>query len=245
MNHPYELLADLVDGTLDEGDLARVQAHLDDCASCREDVAHATAGRDLARSMPQATAPTDLHERIVAAAGGHGHETPGWYRWAGVAAAAAVVVAIAIALPNVRGGDARPGSGEDAPAAVDSAGSQAADVVSAEGVATSVQNRDYSAEDLQQLAIASRSDALSSAQEDAPTSEIADPAAAIRCVARATQEGATGRLTRLIQARFEGRDAYIAVYLEGPGADEQPGLIALWVAARDNCSFLSLAFSQK
>jgi Putative zinc-finger len=243
MNHPYELLADLMDGTLDEGDLAGVQAHLDDCASCREDVAHATAGRESARSMPQATAPTDLHERIVAAAGGHG--TPGWYRWAGVAAAAAVVVAIAIALPNVRGGDERPGSGENAPAAVDAARSQAAGVVSAEGVATSVQDRDYSGDDLQQLASASRSDTLSSAQEDAPTGEIADPAAAVRCVAQATQEGATGRLTRLIQARFEGRDAYIAVYLEGPGADERPGLVAVWVAARDNCSLLSLAFSQK
>ena len=242
MNHPYELLADLVDGTLDEGDLARVQAHLDECVSCREDVAHATAGRESARSVPQAAAPTDQHQRIVAAAGGHG--TPGWYRWAGVAAAAAVVVAIAIALPNVRGGDERPGSVENAPAAVDAAGSQAAGVVSAEGVATSVQDRDYSEEDLQQLASASRSDALSSAQEDAPTSEIADPAAAVRCVAQATQEGATGRLTRLIQARFEGRDAYIAVYLEGPGADERPGLVALWVAARDNCSLLSLAFSQ-
>ena len=45
MNHPYELLADLMDGTLDEGDLAGVQAHLDSCASCREDVADAKRRR--------------------------------------------------------------------------------------------------------------------------------------------------------------------------------------------------------
>ena len=57
MNHPYEQLADLVDGTLDEDDLAGVQAHLDTCASCREDLAHATAGREAARSLPQATPP--------------------------------------------------------------------------------------------------------------------------------------------------------------------------------------------
>ena len=44
MNHPYEQLADLVDGTLDEGHLAGVQAHLDTCAACRDDVAHATRG---------------------------------------------------------------------------------------------------------------------------------------------------------------------------------------------------------
>ena len=244
MNHPYELLADFIDGTLDEGDLAGVQAHLDDCASCREDIAHATAGREAARSLPQETAPTDLHQRIVTAAGGDGHGTPGWYRWAGVAAAAAVVVAVAIALPS-GGGDAElPGSGENATAAVDAVGGQEAGTVSAENVATSVQDRDYSDEDLQQLASASRSEALSSAQEDAPTSEIADPASAVRCVAQATQEGATGRLTRLIQARFKGRDAYIAVYLEGPGADQRHALVALWVAARDNCSLLSLAFSR-
>jgi anti-sigma factor RsiW len=245
MNHPYELLADLMDGTLDEGDLAGVQAHLDACASCREDVAHATAGREAARSLPQATAPTELHPRIVAAAGGRGHRAPVWYRWAGVAAAAAVVLAIAISLPNAGGDDERPGSGENATSAVDSARSQGAGVLRADDVATSVQDRDYSEEALQQLANASRSAALSSGQEAAaPTSEIADPAAAVRCVARATQDRTTGRLTRLIEARFKGRDAYIAVYLEGPGADQDPELVALWVAARDDCSLLSLAFSR-
>ena len=77
MNHPYELLADFMDGSLNEGDLARVQAHLDDCTSCREDVAHATGGRESARSLPQATAPTDLQPRIVAAASGRGPGPPG------------------------------------------------------------------------------------------------------------------------------------------------------------------------
>jgi anti-sigma factor RsiW len=70
MNHPYEQLTDLVDGTLDEGDLAGVQAHLDTCASCREDVAHATAGREAARSLPPATAPPDHHRHVDVAAGG-------------------------------------------------------------------------------------------------------------------------------------------------------------------------------
>ena len=64
MNHPYEQLADLVDGTLDEETLAGVQAHLRTCASCREDLANATAGRAAARSLPQEPAPADLHERV-------------------------------------------------------------------------------------------------------------------------------------------------------------------------------------
>jgi anti-sigma factor RsiW len=244
MNHPYELLADLADGTLDEGDLAGVQAHLDACASCRDDVAHATAGREAARSLPQVSTPKDLHQRIVTSAGGRGHGTPGWYRWAGVAAAAAVVVAIAIALPNVGGGDRGAGGREDAAASV-SAGAQEAGTFSAEDIAMSVENTNYDEEALQQLASASRSAALSSGQEAAPTGTIADPAAAVRCVTRAAQGKAIGRPIRLIQARFEGRDAYIAVYLEGPGADQQPDLTAVWVAARDDCSFLSLAFAQR
>ena len=41
MNHPYEQLADLLDGTLDEETLAGVQSHLETCAACRDDVAHA------------------------------------------------------------------------------------------------------------------------------------------------------------------------------------------------------------
>jgi hypothetical protein len=238
--HPYELLADLVDGTLDEGNLAGVQAHLEACATCRDDVAHATAGREAARSLPQATAPADLHQRIVAAAGGRGHGAPGWYRWAGVAAAAAVVVAITFALPNVgNGGNERPAGDSMAAAQED-----AAVVASTDDVAMSVEDTNYTEGALQQLASDSRSDALSSGQESAPRTTIADPAAAVRCVDRAFQNKTTGRLTRLIQTRFEGRAAYIAVYLEGSGADQQPDLVAVWVAARDDCSFLSLAFSQ-
>ena len=88
-----------MDGTLDEGDLAGVQAHLDTCASCRRDMADATAGARAARSLPVEDPPADLHRRVVGSGGGRG--APVWYRWAGVAAAAAAVVAIAIALPNV------------------------------------------------------------------------------------------------------------------------------------------------
>lgn len=243
MNHPYELLAELVDGTLGEGDLAGVQAHLDTCAACREDVGHATAGRKAARSLPPAIAPTDLYQRVVDTAGGRGHGGPGWYRWAGVAAAAAAVVAIAIALPDFGGNDRNVGGREDAAASV-AAGAQEAGTFSAEDIAMSTETTNYDEEALQRLASASRSAALSSGQ-GAASGTIADPAAAVRCVTRAAQGRATGRLIRLIQARFEGREAYIAVYLQGPGAAEPPDTTDVWVAAKDDCSFLSLAFAQR
>ena len=239
MNHPYAELADLLDSTLDEETLAGVQAHLDTCASCREDVAHATAGREAARLLPQATGPAELHRDVVLAAGGRGHGSPTWYRCAGVAAAAAVVVAIAIALPNVGEGD-RKGAAEDSAGSVEAqvgaAGTRAND-----DVAFSVEDTNYDEKELQQL-VSSSADAVSS--EQAPfAGALADPAA-VRCVEQAVPDEATGRLSRVIQARFQGRGAYIGLYLESPGAGQQPDLVAAWVAARDDCSFLSAAYSR-
>jgi Putative zinc-finger len=232
MNHPYEQLADLVDGTLDEEDLAGVQAHLDTCGSCREDVAHATEGREAARSLPQVSPPADLHRRVTVAAGGHGHGTPAWYRWAGVAAAAAVVVAIAIALPNVGGGGKD--LAEDARVA---AGIEAQDAGS--GARPEVVDKNYEAKDLEDLALAVASD--TAAAQSVPQFAQADSGAAARCVDKSLKEQPVGELVRLISARFEGRKAYIAVYLDGPGAGEPPDIAVVWAASRDDCTILSVA----
>ena len=51
----------------------------------------------------------------------------------------------------------------------------------------------------------------------------------------------SGRLTRLIRARFEGEEAYIAVYLEGPGAGEPPDTATVWAASSESCMVLSFA----
>ena len=232
MNHPYEQLTDLVDGTLDGDDLAGVQAHLDTCASCREDLAHATRGREAARSLPQAAPPADLHRRVIVAAGDRGHGAPTWYRWAGVAAVAAVVVAIAIALPNV--GGAGKGAAEDS-ARVE-AGSAAQDAGS--GVQPEIVDKNYDAKDLERLAGDTGSE--TTALGAAPEANSLDTGAA-RCVSRAFGEQPVGRLARLIQARFEGRAAYIAIYLEGPGAGEPPDTAVVWEAATDDCTILSFA----
>ena len=233
MNHPYELLADLLDGTLDEGDLAGVQAHLDSCASCRRDVADAKVGIRAARSLPVEDPPADLHRRVVGAEGGRG--APTWYRWAGVAAAAAAVVAIAIALPNV--GD---GSKEEA-------GGVAADTASAPeftaptgDVVVSQEDKDYDAQALEDLARSATAE-RSAAAPNAAGSAALDATAAVRCVTQAFDDQQSGRLTRLIRARFEGEEAYIAVYLEGPGAGEPPDTATVWAASSESCMVLSFA----
>lgn len=240
MNHPYEQLADLLDGTLDEEHLAGVQSHLDTCASCRDDVANATAGREAARSLPQAAAPTELHRGVVLAAGGRGHGSPTWYRWAGVAAAAAVVVAIAIALPNV-GDGGKQRAAEDAATSMEAQATEGG-ARAGDDVAFAVENKNYDEKALQQL-VSSSADTASSEQVPLADAARTDPAA-VRCVERAVPDEATGRLSRVIQARFQRRAAYIGLYLESPGAGQQPDLVAAWVAARDDCSFLSAAFAK-
>jgi len=64
---------------------------------------------------------------------------------------------------------------------------------------------------------------------------------AVRCVTQAFDDQQTGRLTQLIRARFEGEEAYIAVYLEGPGAGEPPDTVAVWAASSKDCTVLSFA----
>jgi hypothetical protein len=239
MNHPYELLADLVDGTLDEGDLAGVQAHLDGCAACRDDVRAARAGAEAARTLPLVAPPADLLRRVVDRNGGR--SAPSWYGWAGVAAAAAVVAVIALALPNVGDGDTSGGS-EGAPADRAATAEDAQGALSADDVAVQIEDADYDPRELEELAADSARNAATGAQEASPIRTAdGDPGAALRCVRSAFDQLPVGRLARLIRARFEGRDAYIAVYLEGPGADQLPTLAAVWVASADDCAVLSLA----
>jgi hypothetical protein len=231
MNHPFEQLADLMDGTLDERELAGVQAHLDLCATCRQDIDLATHGARAARSLPVEDPPPDLHRRVVGAGGGRG--TPTWYRWAGAAAAAAAVIAIAIALPNV-GGDGRRET------ATDAAGSSEVSLPLAGDVEYSREEQDYDADALQDLARSAT--ASRQVSTNAAGAELAgDTSAAVRCVSKAFGDQQAGRLTRLIQARFEGEEAYIAVYLEGPGAGEPPDTVAVWAASSKDCTVLSFA----
>jgi hypothetical protein len=248
MNHPYELLADLLDGTLDEGDLAGVQAHLEACASCRQDVADATVGERAARSLPVEDPPADLHRRVVRAGGGDtsgrgtsgrgtsGRGTPGWYRWAGVTAAAAAVIAIAIALPNVGGGPEE----REAGLAGDSTGS-AESAPRSDEVVVSQEDLNYDAAGLEALARTARDTPGPMATNAAGAESAREATDAVRCVTEAFGHQQSGRLTQLIRARFEGEEAYIAVYLEGPGAGEPPDTVSVFAASSKDCTVLSFA----
>jgi hypothetical protein len=240
MNHPHDLLVDLVDGTLDADRRAGVEAHLDTCEDCRADLSAAAAGKDAARSLEPVPAPADLHQRVVAAGGGAGR--PGWYRWAGAAAAAAVVAAIALALPNV-GGEPGSAGGADSVAATEQAPAAAVDAGGGAGsVIAERQSRDYDERALRQLA---KQVATGRSEAAAFSGAAKDGSTAVRCIERSLGTRLGGRLVRLIDARFAGTPAYVAVYLEGPGAGQPPDTSAVYVASKVGCRFLSTAAAKR
>jgi hypothetical protein len=62
---------------------------------------------------------------------------------------------------------------------------------------------------------------------------------ALRCL-RTAFDGFPGDPVRLVEASFEGTPAYLAFVLEGPGADQPADQMTVWVAAREDCSIVSL-----
>jgi hypothetical protein len=242
MNHPHDLLADLIDGTLDADRRAAVDAHLASCAACRADVAAAAAGRSSARSLHDVPPPADLGRRVLAAAGGRGdaggRRAPRWSRWAAVAAAAALAAAVAISLPDLDPtgpGDRAATEGGGTGAAPEAIGGASAGSVPLER-----SGDDLAAGDLERLASRTKVTALADAEADAG-GEGADASEAAACVARAFEGQPRGRLVRLIRARFQGRDAYVAVTLEGPGPGRDPDLAAVWAVSAGDCEVLSYA----
>jgi anti-sigma factor RsiW len=118
-DHPEELLADYVEGTLDADDRARVDAHLETCEQCREEVGLATEARAALAALPDLEAPRG----IPLAVRRKGRTAPSrtLRRVGAVAVAAALVAGGAIVISNVDlGGD----SSADSTAGGDGAGSE-------------------------------------------------------------------------------------------------------------------------
>jgi anti-sigma factor RsiW len=109
MTHPEDLLADYVDGTLDERQRAVVDAHRVGCSSCGEEVAMARRALSALASLEDEPVPFGVTGPVLAEAGRRleGRRTVLWERlqWAfGAAAAAALVLVVALNL----GGGADP-----------------------------------------------------------------------------------------------------------------------------------------
>ena len=252
MTHPEELLAGYVDGSLPARDRAAVDTHLGACSRCRGEVSLARSARSALGALPELPVPDGIatlaiEESRGAAAPAAGGGPPRWYRVAGIAAAAAAaLVVLTLTLPHI-------GQGDDAGGASRAAGTgskvEGPTALSApRGV--EVQHVNYDNDSLSALSTSYARDAAAAGGNAETTSspgsgEFAttqgtpkQAAGALACIQRSAPD-ATGQLTRLIRARFQGTPAYLALFLDGPGAGQPADTVIIWVFAADDCRILS------
>jgi predicted anti-sigma-YlaC factor YlaD len=253
--HPEELLAGYVDGSLPERERPAVESHLATCARCREESGLAMRAvatlkdiedvpvpvgvmspvrAELAQRMSSAR-PRPLSQRVLWAAGG--------------AVAAAFIGLMAIwVLPGIGGGNggglsaAAPEAasatkaGVAAGGGVTTAGAQRAHPVSIEPRSTNYDNAAL-AKLATDAAAGAGTAALGSAAADA--SQPSATRSALTCVEKGAGVEPLDVLVRLVSAEFDGKPAYIAVYLTGPTATKPPDEVVVWVVYSDTCSLAS------
>jgi anti-sigma factor RsiW len=248
MTHPDELLAGYVDGTLRGDDLETVRAHLAECRRCREETALASAAARALAATPAPAPPSppgdaairEARRRVGSPTPARARQTPTWYRWAGAAAAAAaVVVALALLLPGVGQGPSGASSAAQAARSADVGGP----------LTLEVQRTNYDTASLQALGVAEgATQTAGSSAAIAPQAEAtaglatgspspAGTSKALACIHEAWPTVAGQQPVRLIAARFEGKLAYLAVYLHGPGEGEPPDLLTITVTYAGTCTF--------
>ena len=252
MTHPEEHLAGYVDASLSPHERRAVDAHLADCARCRREVALAAGARVALGSLAEVPAPPGVAASALREAGAAKqsrptHGPPAWYRIAGVAAAvAAGLLVVSLVLPKVGGSSNDAGAQREVGA--EAAGGDAGTALAG---STSLEIQDVNYDDASLSAFAASFKAAEGggavATAEAPTESLfATPQQtqkALRCITRSAPDE-TGQLTRLIKARFQGTPAYLAVFLEGPGADQPPDAVSVWVFATDGCAILSSSYAR-
>ncbi len=258
MTHPEELLAGYVDGSLSANERAVVDTHLAECARCRREVTLAASARSALASLAEVPAPSGVGARALQEAGPalpsrQSGGPPRWYRIAGAAgAAAAALLVITLTLPHIGRGSsstADAGSAEKVAAGSAPATSLSAGVIE-------IQHVNYDDASLSALSASYAGDA---AALNTPTPDTTAPdttastavatgtpeqtAKALACAVKSAPRE-TGQPARLISARFQGTPAYIAVFLEGPGADQPPDSVVVWVFAARDCAILSSSYAR-
>jgi hypothetical protein len=255
VTHPEELLSDYVDGTLGDPQRAVVDAHLQGCATCREEVELARRARATLASLEEVPVPFGVTGPVLAEAGRRfeRRRKVAWERlqWsAGLAAAAALILVVVLNLGQDEQQPMTVAKGA-ATGATAAGGAEAGDrqrfAAGFEGLERQ-QGVNYDDGGIRAVARDSAvalkdegagAEAPGAAMETSLT--FAAPGRAINCLGRsgAPVNDERDRLLRLIEAEFDGTPAYIAAFLESPGADQPPDKIVIHVTAVDDCSFLS------
>jgi hypothetical protein len=253
--HPEEHLASLVDGTLSPAERAEVEAHVASCSTCREEVALARRAAGALASLEEADVPVGLTSSIVREArGGAGRFTRGYQTIGATAAAAAIVVLAWVAFHgggpggnsiSAAGANSEASDNARIPVAVSTVNYDAAKIHKLAGDLASGRSPEF--DRVQHQASSAPASTKATASAPAPSSTNRSALSSARSDPRPCLREATGplrgdQLIEIIQARFEGKPAYIAAYKHAPGAGEPPNLLTIWVAARPPaCTLLHYA----
>lgn len=246
MTHPFEQLAEAVDGTLAPAERALLVEHLRSCASCRDDVRVAAAARDALRTMPMPDAP-DLAarfapDRLAGLAIATSTRRSSWSRVVPALAAAAIVGVVALIVPRL-GAPSNDADMAAAPATIE--------IATGGPVRLEVEDTDY--DDVTLGEVATGVTAALSANSTAATEVGAEGTTASeqRFVGSATRKAVAclnkafprfpGKIVQVRQATFEGVPAYLAIVLETVQNGAPADAVSIWVAAIEDCSILTIA----
>jgi hypothetical protein len=265
--HPEELLAEYVDGSLAADDRATVERHLASCSICADEVAIAKQARTSLAELPEVPVPFGLEQRILQRTRREARWTsPFAWKAARLAAVAAAVVGVgtAIFLGSIRGGEEAPTpvaerqrgeTAEDTSGTPAPSGAQGA--VTAEAAAYprySESGRNYTARTLAVSARAFADEATAAVNQGFPPTarefygdvdlrvRIRDRSAkAVECVNTGVPPDRTVVPFIIEAASFDRKPAYLVVYLQGDDAETPYDRIQVVVVHRDTCGVLHFA----
>jgi hypothetical protein len=266
--HPEELLAEYLDGTLEPEDRARVESHMAGCVSCREEVSLAGSARQALGMLPELDVPAGTTWPVVQRARQHRRwlpAVPPRVAWAaaGAAAVAAAVIGgfILVGGPARFGGQTAGAPGEESARSTledSTAGGQHAPAASITAYPTFRRSdQDYDGASLASLA----RDLTTEASADLDQGLFAEPPArfyaratnlatadrtrqALSCVAEAVSPDRSLAPFTVVAARFEGEPAYIGAFLQADRPDQPYRQLAVYVVSRDGCALRSFARQQ-
>jgi hypothetical protein len=263
--HPEELLADLVDGALEDRDRERVEEHLSRCERCRQEVALARRARQELSGLPEVDVPAGLDLAVRREA----RRSPSRRVWAiaGAAAVAAGILAGGIVLVSqgILGGESEQAAAPSAPEEVQEQGggdgaagpaTEGKDTLGAGGRSLAqtlvppftTSKVDYTPASLASLGRDLRDDARVLLEGDFPqTSRVYFANFQVESLAKEVREAVQCALNEvpasqpvvpiLVQrASFEGTPAYVAAFLQGPSDTTPYDRLLIWVVDRETCA---------
>lgn len=263
--HPHELLAEYVDGSLEADDRARVEAHLTSCSVCSEEVAVAGETRRALTALPEVPVPFGTEQRILRhAQRGRRWSSPFAWKAAGLAAAAVVVVGVGVYVGSLPSSEEAPSGAPErvsAPAAED-AGAPAPSPTEEAALGTAVRTilprydesgTNYTSATLTATVRRFATEAETALNDGFPPTarafyggydlqSLVGPAQkAVECVNTGVPPDRTIVPFVIEAAKFEERPAYLVAYLRGTDADARYDRVQVVVVDRESCNVLHFA----